>query len=343
MTRILAMLIALAMLSACGGGGGGSGDNPISRGADEEEDAGDDGTGGDGTGEEEEEEEEETARVPALIAENLESVGYDAASDTLLVTGIAFDDTPYEAVYTRAPALDRNGFLAYTVQDDALDRHATAYTNTTSTGASATVVATGGPRNEYFTGAYYEATGTYTAPDATGTTGLVAYVGNYVGLLNANGSGEDLIPVAPGTPAELIPGQAAEVTGTVFISADFADNQVEGNIYDREITDTAQSLPSLVLVATEITEAGTFGGNVEYSLQQSDPDWQGIDDQVNGTYAGEFDGENAQSIVGGVQLNNIDGPSNQLGYENELEWGAFTLEQCGTAAADSDLCDQVNP
>lgn len=336
MTRILAMLIALAMLSACDSGGG-SGDNPISRGADEEED--DDDTGGSGGTDDE----VATGRIPDGIAQNVEAVSFDPATNTLLVSGIAFDDTPYEALYTRAPGLDRNGFQAYTVQGNALSRHATAYLNTTSTGATATVVATGGPRNEYFTGSYYETTGTFTAPDVSQPGGEVAYVGNYVGLLNTDGSGEDLLPVDPNTPAELIPGQAAEVTGLVFVEADFADNRVEGNIYDREITDSGQSLPSLVMVETEITDAGTFTGTVEYDLRQSDPDWQGIDDQVNGTYAGEFDGENAQSIVGGVQLDNIDGPSNQLGFQNELEWGAFTLEQCGTAAANDALCDQVDP
>ncbi|QFS81658.1 hypothetical protein FIU97_02570 [Roseivivax sp. THAF40] len=335
MTRILAMLIALAILSACDSGGG-SGDNPISRGAEEEED---DDTGGGNGGTDD----EDAARIPQNIARNVSNVSYDSASDTLLVEGIYLDDTPYEAVYTRAPALDRNGFEAYTKQDDALDRHATAYTNTTSTGARATVVATGGPYNEYFTGDYYETSGTYSAPQVSNTTGLVSYVGRYVGLLNGGGSGEDLLPVDPTTPAELIPSQAAEVTGTVFMNADFADNRVEGNIYDREITDTGNSLPSVVLVNTEITDAGAFTGTVEYSLQQSDPDWQGIDDIAVGSYAGEFDGDNAQSIVGGIQLDQIDGTSNQLGLENELEWGVFTLEQCGTAAANDALCNQVNP
>ncbi|MHA6326775.1 thymidylate synthase [Roseivivax sp. CAU 1753] len=332
MNRILAMLIALAMLSACGEGG--SGDNPISRGA-EEEDA-DPGGGGD-TGN------EDTARIPVDIAKNLASVSFDQDTGTLLVEGIYLDDTPYEAVYTRAPALDRNGFQAYTKQDDALDRHATAYTATTATGARSTVAATGGPYNEYFTGVYYETSGTYSAPEVSDTTGLVAYVGRYVGLLNGSGSGEDLIPVAPGTPNEITPSQSAEVTGTVYMNADFADNRVEGSIYDREIVDTGQSLPSVVLVNTEITEAGAFTGSVEYSLQQTDPTWQGISDDTVGTYAGEFDGEDAQSIVGGVQLNQIDGPSNQLGFENELEFGAFTLEQCGTAGANDALCNQVNP
>lgn len=95
------------------------------------------------------------------------------------------------------------------------------------------------------------------------------------------------------------------------MNADFADNRVEGNIYDREITDTGNSLPSVVLVNTEITDAGAFTGTVEYSLQQSDPDWQGIDDIAVGSYAGEFDGDNAQSIVGGIQLDQIDGTSNR--------------------------------
>lgn len=33
----------------------------------------------------------------------------------------------------------------------------------------------------------------------------------------------------------------------------------------------------------------------------------------------------------------------EAGLENELEWGVFTLEQCGTAAANDALCNQVNP
>ncbi|WP_424978873.1 thymidylate synthase [Leisingera sp. S232] len=304
MRRFWLGLAAASVVSACGGG------NPFA--------TTDDGTE---TGTDTE------SIVPEALANDLESVSYNASNQTLSVSGVSLDETPFSSSYVRKPALDRNGYEAYTVQDSSLDRHSTAYVREIE-GGYAVVVATGGQFNYYFAGTNYGRTGAFSAPVTDqGSGGLVSYAGTYVGLLNTAGSSEDLLPVASGTPAELLPSQGAEITGDVFINADFRDNTVNGVIYNRVVPDRGEASPAdLELSPDAITEDGTFTGTAT------------IDQVAVGEYGGIFSGANAQSVAGSVHAtNHIDGLPATI-----EEYGIFVLGQCGGDHSDP-VCDQPAP
>lgn len=208
MQRFWLGIAAIAVLSACGSGSGG---NPFA--TDTETDAPEVG-------------------IPEELIGDLEGITYNPSTQTLTVRGVALDDTPFEAVYTRKAALDRAGYEAYTAQDGSLDRHFTAYVKEVD-GARGAIIVSGGQFGHYFRGSVYGRTGAYTPPSAAvNGTGLVTYVGNYVGMVNGPGDGGDLLPVQPGTPSEVLSVQAAEITGKVILNADFADNVTNGLVYD---------------------------------------------------------------------------------------------------------------
>ncbi len=258
--------------------------------------------------------------IPEDLAGDLEGFTYDPVAKTLLVRGLSLDSTPFEATYTRKPALDVPGYEAYTTQDSALERHATAYVQEID-GTRAAIVVTGGQFGHYFGGSHYSRDGNYTPP----VTGQVTYVGKYVGLMNGPGDGGDLIPVDPGTPADVRPVQAAEVTGSVLINADFTDTTVNGVVYDRVLVDSPTvEMTNLELAPTAILEDGTFVGDVTQ---------ENID---RGTYGGLFGGTDASAVAGTLF---VDGHVDA--FDNEEEYGLFVLSQCGTGNADP-LCDQTN-
>ena len=336
MAQKVASLLVCAVLAACS-----SGSNPFAgdgtgtgtgTGA-----GGGTGTGGSGgtTG----------TTVPAGIAGAVSRIAYDSGAGTLLVEGVSLDEVPYSATYTRAPALDQNGYIAFTVQEDAGDRHFTAYAGQSTSGAArAGVVSSPGPRNASIMGAYFERDGAYTPPEVTSDSGLVTYAGRYVGVTNVGDpNGSDLLPPVSGDPELVVP-QALIIHGDAFINADFADNSVEGNIFNRELLDTdlnlISELPSIVLMVTDITADGTFEGTVEYDI--TDPLAGATDHTQIGTYAGIFGGESADSIAGGVQLEQFDGVGDNLGMEAELESGIFVLDQCGFPGSAA-ICANVNP
>ncbi len=293
---------------------------------------------------------EDTAvTVPAAVANDLTRLVYDPVAMTLTVEGITLDELPFSAVYTRKAALDRPGYEAYTAQDDPLDRHSTAYVaQSRNEGAvRAGVVVTGGPRNRFFGGGYFERDGDYTPPAVTPTTGLVTYAGDYLGLTNLRGDGGDLLAVPAGTPEELIPDQSAEITGDVVFQADFADNSVEGNIFNRVLVDTGTALPSIVLISTAIDANGTFTGTqIEYDQTNFDGTPFPAENVVGsdiGDYAGVFGGTNASGVAGVLHLTQFDGPNDvALGTDAEEEYGVFVLDQCGQPVEDA-ICAGVNP
>ena len=268
----------------------------------------------------------EEGTIPEVIASDLTGVSYDPVNQTLTVRGISLDDTPFEAVYTRKPALDRNGYEGYSVQEGSLQRHTTAYVKDIG-GTRAAVVMTGGQFEHYFGGGVYGRSGAYDPPTPAQPGGLVSYAGNYVGLLNGPGDGGDLLPVAPGTPNAVRPAQAAEVTGKVLVNADFTDNMVNGVIYDRSAADYPQlTLSDLALAPGEInTQSGTFEGEVTIDLTPV------------GTYGGIFGGTDSNVVAGALYAeDHIDG------VDNEEERGIFVLPQCGTPGQDA-LCNQPVP
>ncbi|MBO9441474.1 thymidylate synthase [Phaeobacter italicus] len=312
MKRAMLGLAATAMLSACGGG-----TNPFNTG---------DGTdGGTGSG----------ITIPENLASDLDSVAYDPDAGTLVISGLSLDDTPFSATYRRRPALDREGYLAYTAQDSSLDRHVTAYVREIEDGAFAVAVATGGQFSYYFAGTHYGRRGNYSAPtEDVASGGIVSYAGTYVGLLNIAGDGGDLLPVATGTPAAVRPTQVAEVTGDAFINAGFRDNVVNGTIYNRQIqplTDGAAAIDAttLNLAPTTIEANGTFAGDTSIEVNGTRT--------VVGEYGGIFAGTDATSVAGSVRVSeHLDG------FNGEEEFGIFVLGQCGTASS-SDVCNQPVP
>jgi len=302
MRRFWLGVVATTFLSACGGG------NPWL-------DPGEDGGGG------------TVPTIPEELLGDLDSFTYDPVTQTLIVTGISLDNTPIAAVYTRNAALDVPGYEAYTTQDSSLERHATAYVQERD-GVRGAIIVTGGQFGQYLGGSAYSRTGAFTPPAVNSAGGLVTYAGDYVGLLNVAGDGGDLLLVAPGTPNDVRPSQAAEVTGSVLINADFADNIVNGVVYDRIIVDapgTDISDQNIELVPTAILADGTFVGDAN----------QG---QTNvGSYGGVFGGTGASAVAG-----TLFAQGHINGLTNVEEYGLFVLSQCGTANADP-ICNQPVP
>ena len=327
MKQKAASLLACTLLAACSGGS-----NPFTQTGSSIAPGADAPPGG-------------TASVPEAIAGNLKSARFDAATGTLVVEGVNLDEVPFTATYTRAPALDQDGYVAFTVQEDPLDRHFTAYAGQSTSGAvRAVAVSSPGPRNRSFMGALFDRDGTYDPPPVGQTTGLVTYAGGYVGVTNLGDvNGSDLLPPGVTDPELLVP-QALIVHGDAFLNADFADNAVEGNIFNRELLNTdlnpISDLPSVALTITEIGADGSFSGTAEYDL--SDPLSGASVPTAIGTYAGVFGGTDSDSVAGGLQLNEFDGVSDNLGYEAELETGVFVLDQCGLTGV-SPICANVNP
>ena len=333
MKRFVAALMLPAFLLACGSGSNPFEPDPAPPAEDPAPDPGD------------EENPVTEAGIPESLAGDLTRVSFNpnTVPPTLSVEGVTLDDEPFIANYRRRPGLDRNGYIAFTAQDDPLDRHFTAYGReaNNNSGVRAGVVVSGGVRNRFFGGGYYERDGAYTPPNPATTTGLVSYAGNYVGLINVGGSSEDLAPVPGGTDPDLAPLQAAEVTGNILIQADFADNAVEGNIYNRQILDTATVLPSIVLLNTSIDPTtGTFLGDTEY--EAGDFPGENVIGTDIGDYGGIFGGTNASGVAGTIHLEQWDGPNNPLGFEGEEEYGVFVLDQCGQPV-DDPICAGVNP
>ncbi len=300
MKRFWLAVAAATIVAACSGG------NPWLE----------DGTGTgpeDGTGPE----------IPAALLGDLDSITYDPVAQTLTVRGIAFDNAAFEAVYSRKYALDMpGGYAAYTSQNTALERHSTAFVKEMD-GTRAAIVVTGGQFENFFGGSYYSRAGAFTTPG-----GQVTYAGRYVGLLNIAGDGGDLLPIIPGTPHDVRPVQAAEVTGRVLINADFSDNRVEGIVYDRVIVDHPGydlSNQDIALMAADILADGSFAGEAQQELI-------GV-----GTFGGIFGGTDA-SVVAGTLF--AEGHISQI--NDVQEFGLFVLGQCGTANADP-ICNQPSP
>ena len=301
MKRYWLGIAAIAAMSACSGG------NPFVE--DTDTDPGKDGTG-----------------IPEQLAGDLTGFTYDPDNQTLIVRGISLDDTPFEAVYTRKPGLDVPGYEGYSSQESSLGRHTTAYVRQID-GTRAAITVSGGQFGHFFGGSAYGRSGAYTPPDTAVAGGIVAYAGTYVGLLNSPGDGGDLLPVAPGTPLDVRPYQAAEVTGNILVSADFADNSVDGLVYNRVHADSGTAIENLELWPAKITDTGTFTNDVRQN---------GGSDTV-GVYGGIFGGPDARAVAGSLYAKD-----HISAATDPEEYGLFVLHQCGTAGADP-ICNQPRP
>jgi len=270
--------------------------------------------------------------VPDSLAKNLKSINFNPGNDTITVEIASLDTTPLTATYARRPSLDINGYTAFAVQEDSLDRLFVALVDESDDGSvKAGVVGDGGQFGRFFSGGYYTREGAFNRP-VIGTgpgAGQVSYAGNYAALVNGGGDGSELLPVpSPGTvDPVLLPRQPGQISGSIFINANFADNSVNGAVYDRILVDTGLTLDSIILLPTDIAANGTFLGNVEYEGQRQDI----------GDYGGIFGGTGAAGVGGLIALTEFSD-----GLENENELGVFVLTKCGLPN-DAVICDNVAP
>ncbi len=242
------------------------------------------------------------------VAGDLDAGSFSTSGGGTLQVSITLDDDVLLQTYTRNAAYDVPGYLAFTTQDDALDRFFTAFGATSNDGDVQAVLAMdGGQFTKYFGGVTYSATD-YTAP----SSGLASYAGTYVGMSNF-GTRDGTLP--SGANPDILPERATRVTGDVFINADFTDNTLNGAIYGRTSLDGSPvGVDTVFLVPTGINADGSFTGGSENRAQEN-----------IGSYSGTFGGTNASGIAGGVFLEEFD-----EGVENEQERGMFVLNQCGT-------------
>lgn len=157
MKHIVAGLMAAALLGGCGGGS-----NPFE---------------GDAPAEPTDTTTDPTAPITAAtpvtvsaeLAGNVQAVSFDPATQTVSIQGLGLDEVPVTATYRRRPGLDKPGYLAFTAQDDPLDRHFTAYVAQSNNSGSvrAGTVGSPGPRNRFFGGGFFERDGEFDAPDVT--------------------------------------------------------------------------------------------------------------------------------------------------------------------------------
>ena len=290
----------------------------------------------------------DTTAVPDSLKVNLEGVAFDGT--TLKVKINSLDSTPLLVTYDREPSLDVAGYKAYKMQEDSLDRVFVALAATSADGAVTAVTAgDGGQFNRFFAGGLYSRKGSFSRP-AIGdgpAAGQVSYAGNYTAVTNI-GAARGVTPTDVALPVDssvhesLVPQQPSRVVGEIFLNANFADNSVNGSIYNRQLldqdpngdwadddpTDHIYSLPDVALVATSIEDDGTFAGTAEFDGQP---------DTAIGNYGGIFGGTSAQSVAGAVHLTNM---TDLL--ENEQEHGIFVLTQCGMGNSSS-VCDHVAP
>ena len=259
----------------------------------------------------------------------------DPANSTIQIAITGLDTTPVLATWSRRPSMDMPGFTAFAVQEDALDRLFVAMGGQSSDESVRAVLAhSGGQFNHFYAGTVYERTGSYDPPDATGSgpgTGQVSYVGAYTGMLNSGvtypnqnagtGAGMELTPT-PGTAnAGTLPAEAYRVSGRGFVNANFADNQVNGVIFDRVIVNgDAFTLSNVILVpATINTASGTFTGTTERP---------GFPNEDTGSYGGVLGGTDSGGMAGAINLTQVYNASGDV-ITNLLERGVFVLNQCG--------------
>lgn len=313
MKRIAAVSLLALGIASCGDG------NPFT-------DPTDGGTTGGGTG---------SSGVPAEILNDLERIDFDAATNTLTVTGLTQDGEPLVNEYRAIASTFAPGFTTFTGQNDPLGRHATAFVASRD-GLQAGVVMTGGQFNRVFGGSFFERDGTYNPPPTADGRFDVTYVGNYAGGLNSAGPTTDLLAVPGGVDPDVdLPSQAAYVRGLIFLNVDFSDMSVEGEIFDRTgvFAGGFADLPDLVLVEGALAADGTFNGQVEFDA--GDPNPGTPDDPIGddiGDFAGVIGGPEGEAIVGGTALTEY---TDEL--ESEIEFGVFVLDLC-TAASTDPIC-----
>jgi hypothetical protein len=241
--------------------------------------------------------------IAARLRQNVAGAAFDPATGTLRVDLRSLDGTPVSATYARTPALDTNGFLAYTAQETSSQRLFLALVRRGAAGATeALTVADGGQFANSFGGGTYQRLGAFTMPGS----GLASYSGGYVGLLNTGAT-------VPGPGPGFDPQQSFRVTGEMLLNADFnaGNAAVNGAVRNRQVVETGAALPDVFLWVAEVNPDGRFQGSVRLTPSE-----------IVGDYGGTFGGLGASEVAGVMVFNPIPG-------ERDLrEHGAFVLPRC---------------
>lgn len=272
--------------------------------------------------------------IPLDLANDLVNVAFTPGSQTITVTGNTLDTTPLSGTYTRNASLDIPGYVAYSVQEDNLDRMFVALLAESADGSvEGGTIIDGGQFGTFSGGAFYRRNDPYTAyVPSQPNQGLVTYTGDYAGLTNLNfprSAGAEILALPAGIldDSPIAPQQPDMVVGTVFINADFTDSVINGSIIDRSLVGRGTVLGDINLNPATITADGTFLGDVATSDDQ----------QQVGTYGGAFGGTQATGVAGAVQISDyLDD------VDNEEEYGAFVLTRCGQPGEGA-LCASVDP
>ncbi|WP_299769349.1 hypothetical protein [uncultured Tateyamaria sp.] len=276
--------------------------------------------------------------VPEAIAGDLDSISFDASTNTLTVTGLSQDGVPLVNEYRHVSTSFVDGYETFTGQNDPLGRHATAFVASRD-GVQAGVVLTGPQFNTFFGGAFFERSGAYVAPTAPESRFDVTYYGNYAAGLNTAGPETDIFPT-PGVDEDVnTPEQAAYVRGLMFVNVDLNEMSVEGEIYDRTAVTGAGNfdMQDIVLIDGTLTGEGTFSGNIE--LDESDisfPD-SGTGQDI-GDFAGVIGGPSGEFMAGGTRVTEV-----LEDFDNEIEIGVFVLDLCVAGNTDPICVNALQP
>ncbi|MEM1430466.1 MAG: hypothetical protein AAGG09_13515 [Pseudomonadota bacterium] len=311
--------------------------------------------------------------IPEEIADDIGSVRWERGEpgdgdDELIITGLPLDDSPVEGVYTRAPSEDLPGYLAFSKQDDRLDRIFVALAGETPDSAVRGYVAgEGGQFDIEYGGIFFERDGDFTPPDADTVNGLVSYAGRYAAVtdiadpeqnLRLDPSGSDPSNPLP-VPDGATPFQGRTINGKVFMNVDFADNKLNGVIYDRTWSN-GQALGDeryILLQDGDIDAAGNFAGNAAQQLAapaptEEEPNPVADPPRAVGSYAGTFGGENASGMVGAFSASehirrqvppDPDDPGAPPAFEDvqfSTERGIWTIPRCGESNSDP-VCGEL--
>jgi len=240
---------------------------------------------------------------------DVEGISYDGST---LRVRVPLDGNAQLETYEADGEL--NGYQRFTQSESNANRSFTALAGRSDDGSLvAAVVADGGQFNSFYGGASLEQNN-FSAPAG----GLVSYQGNYVGLVNYGRQ-----TTAPGAPGVTTRSEATGITGSVFLTADFTDNKVEGAVYGRRI-EGGDALDDLVLVVGDVAADGTFSGGVQ------------LNDETNtgaGSYGGAFGGNDAAFAGGVLSINSS--AYGEDADQNIKEFGIFVIGQCSGGNAES--------
>ena len=271
--------------------------------------------------------------IEVVISGGVVSVGdltgaaYDGTELRVQIVGL--DGPDVQQLFDPVAVARMDGFKEFGIQISSLNRDYTALAARSDDDAlTAVVVMDGGQFNRFFGGATVQQS-SYTAPDS----GTASYLGNYASLING-GTASNLTPPVDVNPI-LFPGGASQVTGTVFLNANFSDSSIEGAIYDRvtNLFGTEYDLADLVLIVGDVNADGTFVSNIELG------DGSGL-----GSYSGALGGTDAANVAGVVALTGdflvdragvkIFGADSDINVDEAVEYGIFVIGACGPLGTD---------